>query len=170
MSWDANQVKFVLAVRVLGYMWQSQQHGKGLLVRDMLRQMPTVDEENLRDVLLDLEKAGFVARTTRRDWMLVYDMDEMTLLDLYRSGDFSLPEPAGKWVEVDGWSNRLADVLVDIDRQIESDMDCSLKSLFKTAPQMDKQSDGEAEVHRLVSDYSAEEQEEFEVTGQVKSK
>ena len=69
MSWDANQVKFVLAVRVLGYMWQSQQHGKGLLVRDMLRQMPTVDEENLRDVLLDLEKAGFVARTTRRDWM-----------------------------------------------------------------------------------------------------
>ena len=170
MNWDANEVKFVLAVRILGYMWKAQQEGRGLLVKDMLRKMPTVDEENLRDVLLGLQHAGFIARTTQRNWMLAYDMDEMTLLDLYRSGNFSLPEPQGKWVELDGWSRRLADVLVDIDRQIETDMDCSFESLFKTAPHFDNPDEKDGEVQPLVSDYSPEEQEEFEVTGHVEIK
>jgi hypothetical protein len=49
-------------------------------------------------------------------------------------------------------------------------MDCSLKSLFITAPQADQQEDEKPGVHRLVPEYSAEEQEEFEVTGQIESR
>ena len=170
VNWDSNEVKFVLSVRVLGYMWRAQHHGKSLHVSDMLKLMPTVDEENLHDVLIDLHDAGFIAKSTDRRWMLVYDMDEMTLLDLYRSGDYSLPEPEGKWTDLDGWSKRLAEVLVNIDRQIEDDMDCSLKSLYKSAPETDNQPDEEAGVHRLIPEYSPEEQEEFEVTGRVETK
>jgi membrane protein len=170
MNWDSSEVKFVLAFRILGYMWRAQQNHYAVRVKDMLRAMPTVDEENLRGVLLDIREAGFIVRTTEREWVLAYDLDEMTLLDLYRSGDYSLPPPEGKWIELDGWSKRLADALVDIDRQIEEDMDYSLKSLYKTAPEMDNQAEEEAGIRRLVPEYSPEEQEEFEVTGRVEAK
>jgi membrane protein len=151
MNWDANEIKFVLAVRLLGYMWKAQQHhGSAMLVRDMLKVMPTVDEENLRDVLIDLSEADFIARTSDRRWMLAQDLDEVTLLDLYRSGNFNLPEPRGRWLELDGWSQRLSEVLVDIDRQIVDDMDLSLKSLYRTAPEVDYQEVDQSNVQALV--------------------
>ncbi len=134
MSWDGDEVKFVLAVRLIGYMWQGQQQGQTLKTRDMLKQMPTVDEESLRDVLLELQSADFVTRTANKDWVLTRDLDEVSLLDLYRTSSFALPEPEGRWSELDGWSKRLSDVLVDIERQIEDDMALSLKSLYRTSP------------------------------------
>jgi len=153
MNWGTHEVKFVLAVRLLGYMWKAQQHhGSALMIRDMLKLMPTVDEENLRDVLIDLTKADFVARTSDRRWMLAQDLDEVSLLDLYRSGSFNLPEPRGQWLELDGWSQRLSEVLVDIDRQIEDDMDISLKSLYRTAPEVDSQEVEESNIRSLVQD------------------
>ncbi|MCW8964465.1 MAG: virulence factor BrkB family protein [Gammaproteobacteria bacterium] len=160
MDWNADEVKFVLAVRLLGSMWKAQHQGSALTVRDMLKAMPTVDEENLRDVLLDLKQAGFIARTTERRWMLALDMDDVTLLSLYRSGNFNLPEPRGRWTELDGWSQRLAEVLVDIDRQIDDDMDISLKSLFRSAPAdseflgQAQQGQEQSNVHALVQDDS----------------
>ena len=133
MTWESHEVKFLLAIRLIGYMWQAQQEGKSLRVRDMLKQMPTVDEESLRDVLLTLKAANFVESTTERKWVLVRDLDEVSLFDLYQTGDFALPEPGGKWLRLDSWSQRLGEVLVDIDRQIENDMSLSLKSLYRSA-------------------------------------
>jgi membrane protein len=152
MDWNADEVKFVLAVRMLGFMWHAQQSGNALKVRDMLKIMPTVDEENLRDVLLELNKSGFTAKTTEHQWLLAVDLDEVTLLDLYRSSSFSLPEPRGRWTELDGWSQRLAEVLVDIDRQIDDDMDISLKSLFRTAAKASDEQIAASNVRVLAQD------------------
>ena len=156
LNWDSSEVKFVLAVRALGYMWKAQQRGEALQVRDMLKLMPRVDEESLRDVLLGLSDAGFIARTTKREWILAYDLDEVTLLSLYRSADFNLPEPSGRWLELDGWSQQLGAVLVDIDRQIDDDMNISLKSLFRAAPEMDGQQSARSNVSKLPQDIAHE--------------
>ena len=88
----------------------------------------------MRNVLLALKGAHFVEDTSGRRWILSRDLDEVSLLDLYRTGEFALPQPEGKWVELDPWSRRLSDALVDIERQIEEDMAISLKSLYRTAP------------------------------------
>lgn len=132
-NWNTDGAKFILAVRLLGFMWKAQQQRTVLGIRDLLKIMPMVGEESLRSVLLDLEKAGFVVRTSEYQWVLVLDPDEVRLLDLYRSGSFNLPEPGGRWVEFDSWSKRLSEVLVGINRQINSDMDISLKGLFRGA-------------------------------------
>lgn len=65
-GWDGDEVKFVLAVRLIGYMQQAQQQGKATRIKDMLKSMPMVDEENLRDVLLDLQSTDFIAHTTSK--------------------------------------------------------------------------------------------------------
>jgi len=152
MKWGSHEVKFLLAVRLIGYMWLAQQQGKALNVRAMLKKMPTVDEESLRDVLLTLKGANFVERTSDRKWVLARDLDEVSLLDLYQIGNFALPEPGGQWQELDAWSHRLGEVLVDIDRQIEEDMAISLKSLYRTAPEFQNDSQTTDTNIRLLSE------------------
>ena len=49
-------------------------------------------------------------------------------------------------------------------------MACSLKSLYKSAPETDNHPDEGSHVHRLIPEYSPEEQEDFEVTGRVETK
>lgn len=156
MSWDGEEVKFLLAVRLIGYMWLGQQEGRSMRTRDLLQAMPTVDEENLRDILLELQKADFVARTADKGWVLTRDLDEVSLFDLYRTSSFALPESGGCWSELDAWSQRLADVLVDIDRQIEDDMALSLKSLYRTAPFSDRRDAMSCNVSVLNTDTSEE--------------
>lgn len=152
MKWESHEVKFLLAVRLIGYMWLEQQEGKALRVRDMLKMMPTVDEESLRDVLLTLRRADFVARTSERGWALTRDLDEVSLLDLYHISEFSLPEPGGEWLELDAWSRRLGEVLVDIDRQIEDDMSLSLKSLYRTTRDIHNSEPQETNIHMLAKE------------------
>lgn len=53
------------------------------------------------------------------------------MLELYQALSFALPKPEGDWPELDAWSKRLSDVLVDTHLQIENDMALSLKSLYR---------------------------------------
>ncbi|TNG01295.1 MAG: virulence factor BrkB family protein [Gammaproteobacteria bacterium] len=167
MSWHTEEVKFVLAVRLVGYLWRSQQRGKGLTVREMLKVMPTVDEENLRDVVEKLQSADFIVRTSSRRWILARDLDAVSMLDLYRIGSFALPEPSGIWLELDGWSQRLGELLIGIEGQIEKDMGITLKSFYMSAPGLEIVDETESNVMELYDEETnvAEDDTQQQITG-----
>ena len=99
--------------------------------------------------------------------MLARDLENVSMLDLYRIGNFALPEPTGMWLELDGWSQRLGDLLIDIDKQIENDMGISLKSFYRTAPDFDGKDVAQSNVTELYEEqtFVAQEDSEQKVTG-----
>jgi membrane protein len=89
---------FLLAYRLVGYLWQAQTEGKALAVETLLESMEGVTEPVLAGQLSLLFEAGLVARSEDGNWLLCRDMDTVSLLDLYHAGEYYLP--VGEKLEV----------------------------------------------------------------------
>jgi len=83
--------EFLLAYRLLGYLWKAQRVGKSMSVEELLDILEGVTESELANQLGMLFKAGIVTRTEIGCWLLCRDLDTVSLLDLYRAGEFYLP-------------------------------------------------------------------------------
>jgi membrane protein len=89
---------FLLAYRLVGYLWKAQTEGKALAVETLLESMEGVTEPVLAGQLSLLFEAGLVARSEDGNWLLCRDMDTVSLLDLYHAGEYYLP--VGEKLEV----------------------------------------------------------------------
>jgi len=85
-KWD-----FLLAYRLVGYLWKAQLSGKVLAVEDLLLSLEGVTEPGLANQLRLLYNAGFVTRNESGGWLLSRDLHSISLLDLYRAGKYYLP-------------------------------------------------------------------------------
>jgi membrane protein len=83
--------EFLLAYRLVGYLWKAQTAGKALPVETLLESLEGVTEPGLAGQLGLLFDAGFVTRNEAGNWLLCRDMDTVSLLDLYRAGGYYLP-------------------------------------------------------------------------------
>ncbi len=89
---------FLLAYRLMGYLWKAQAEGKALPVETLMEQLEGVTEPDLARQLGILFEAGYVTRTEDGSWLLCRDLDTISLSNLYRAGEFYLP--VGEKLEV----------------------------------------------------------------------
>lgn len=127
---------FRLAVRLLGHLWRAQQQGRGLNTRALARLEPEAGEMGVLQVLRPLRRARAIQLNGEGDWMLARDPSHYTLLDLYRSEAFPLPNVAALRKDGDDWDQRLADSLEQADAGLASGLDESLDHVFASRPQI----------------------------------
>jgi len=89
---------FLLAYRLVGYLWKAQNQGKALSTENLLESMEGVTEPILAGQLALLFEAGLITRNEDRNWLLCRDLDTVSLLDLYQAGEFYLP--VGEQLEI----------------------------------------------------------------------
>ena len=102
-NWDWNwprRWEFLLAYRVVGYLWKAQAAGRSLEAEEMLESLEGVTEGQLADQFVLLVEAGIVTRNEDGNWLLCRDLETVSLLDLYRSGEYYLP--LGETLETPG--------------------------------------------------------------------
>lgn len=90
--------EFLLAYRLVGYLWKAQISGKALSTEALLEALEGVTEPALADQLGLLFDAGIVTRSESGNWLLCRDLDTVSLLNLYRSGGYYLP--VGETLEI----------------------------------------------------------------------
>jgi len=83
--------EFLLAYRLVGYLWKAQTSGKALPVEDLLTSLQGVTEPGLANQLKLLFDAGYVTRNESGSWLLCRDLHSISLLELYRAGEYYLP-------------------------------------------------------------------------------
>ena len=90
--------EFLLAFRLVGYLWKAQTEGKTLSTEQMLESLEGSTEPVLANQIGMLFNAGLVERSDSGNWLLCRDLDTVSLLDLYRAGEFYLP--VGETLEI----------------------------------------------------------------------
>ncbi len=83
--------EFPLAYRLVGYLWKAQTEGIVVPVETLLESLEGVTEPELTGQLGLLLDAGIVTRSETGNWLLCRDLSTVSLLDLYRVGEYYLP-------------------------------------------------------------------------------
>lgn len=83
--------EFLLAYRLVGILWKSQLKRVAVTSEELLHSVQGMTEIELAHHLEQLFKAGIIARSEMDEWLLSCDLDSVTLLDLYRAGEYYLP-------------------------------------------------------------------------------
>lgn len=124
--------RFLLAYRLVGYLWKAQVEGKALPIEKLLELLEGVTEPELARQLGLLSEAGFVTRNEDGNWLLSRDLDTVSLLKLYHAGEFYLP--VGETLEIPSKSEWDAAFFKSVSTG-ELNMQQSLKEMYtQTAP------------------------------------
>lgn len=78
-------------LRVLGQLAAAHREGRGLHSSKLLESEPYLTDDLLQRYLGDLCDMSVIRRTELGEWVLSRDLRGVTLLDLYREGDYRLP-------------------------------------------------------------------------------
>jgi len=119
--------EFLLAYRLVGYLWKAQISGKALSTEALLEALEGVTEPGLADQLGLLFDAGIVTRSESGNWLLCRDLDSVSLLNLYRSGGYYLP--VGETLEIPSKSEWDAAFFRSVNHG-ELNMQQSLKDMY----------------------------------------
>jgi membrane protein len=119
--------EFLLAFRLVGYLWKAQTEGKSLSPEQMLESLEGSTEPVLANQIGLLFDAGLVERSESGNWLLCRDLDTVSLLDLYRAGEFYLP--VGETLEIPSKSEWDAAFFRSV-RLGELNMQQSLKDMY----------------------------------------
>ena len=119
----------VLAVRLLGHLWQAQRGPDGLSSAELMGYEPGATDADLQQLLTPMANAGLVHLDEQGDWFLSADLAEVTLGDLYHILPFMLPiDEASAMPEVDPLDRELRTMLNEIDEVAGPVLQRSLKS------------------------------------------
>ena len=86
-----NKWTFLLAYRLVGNLWKAQTMGKALSMMELMDSLEGSTETELANQLGLLLKAGIVTCSESGSWLLCRDLDSVSLLQLYRAGEYYLP-------------------------------------------------------------------------------
>lgn len=126
--WDSRH-HLVLALRLLGHLWQAQPGPGGLSSAQLIGHEPGATDADLQMLLTPMSNAGLVHSDEAGDWFLSADLAEVTLGDLYHILPCMLPIdecerlPAG-----DALDHELRKVLNEMDQVAGPLLQRSLKS------------------------------------------
>lgn len=133
------RLRLILATRLIGHLWYAQRHGRTVSREGLTRREAQAGDEAIRECLHVLERTKVAVRTERGDWALARDLTDYTLLDLYRSYAFVLPEPTPAFGARDEWDQRLAEALREASAGVRQALELPLERLFRDArPQGDR--------------------------------
>jgi membrane protein len=83
--------EFQLAYRLLGHFWEAQRGGEALTRQQLLDLEAQASELQLMKLITDLRESHVLAASGEDAWVLARDLEDFTLGDLYRCGDYYLP-------------------------------------------------------------------------------
>lgn len=82
---------FLLALRLLRALRRAQHEGNTVNARELARQLPLSNDEEIELALQSLQEARLVLQAEDKGWLLVRDLREVALLELYHSAPYVLP-------------------------------------------------------------------------------
>ncbi|MDX9739992.1 MAG: YihY family inner membrane protein [Gammaproteobacteria bacterium] len=123
----------VLACRVLGHLWHAQLRGETVGEAVLARMEPAADPAMLDDVLQELERRRLIHSVEPGIWGLARDLDELSLLDLYRlfPGALTDAKPDADWGTADEWNRRLLDLLMQARGSVWTTLQVPLKTVYR---------------------------------------
>lgn len=128
-AWARDQ-ELQLLYRLVGHLWEAQQRGEGLDLSQLLRIEPAAKDAQLVRLLDGLEASRVARRSSGGEWILARDPAEVTLLDLYRSGTFSLPGAGRIVARSDSWNVAFRRVMGAVERPVDERLTRPLKELY----------------------------------------
>jgi len=128
--WPARK-DFQLCYRLVGHLWNAQREGKDLSDTQLLAKEPQTNERQLQHLLHQLETSRIVARDEVGNWRLARDLQELSLSDLYSSGNYHLPVVGIESVQVDSsWDAMFLQVMQEVREQGLRCMDRPLRPMY----------------------------------------
>ena len=130
--WSSQQ-ELILVLRLLRHFWQAQVRGDALSAGQLLALEPAADDHQLQRLLNWLAATRLIHRDDDGDWLLSADLGELTLGELYGSGNFVLPLGEQLAVpEAEASDAALIDHLQRISEDTSGLMQQTIKSLVRT--------------------------------------
>jgi membrane protein len=86
--------EFVGLMRVLQHFAIAQRSGEGLCESDLSQRERFLTADLLQRYLVDLRRAGMIRCAAGGEWVLARDLDSASLDDVFRAGDYRLPDDA----------------------------------------------------------------------------
>ena len=118
----------VCAFRLIGHLWQAQQQGETLALRDLQHIEPHFSDSTLDKVINHLERKQWLHRTLRGHYALSRNMHDATLLDLYQSLSGLLLTPVNNIHDV--WDQALNVLLCDTHTALRTILQVPLSQLY----------------------------------------
>ena len=116
----------VLALRLLKLLRRAQQQGDALTQRELVRQLPMANDEEIEWSLHRWRGARLVTRNEDQGWLLARDLSAVTLQELYRSAPYVLPTTEA----LSGEPASLRLLMGDLEQAMEGRMTRPLASLL----------------------------------------
>lgn len=123
--------EFQLLYRLLGHLWQAQVSGGGLLTEQLLRREPGADDHQIQHLLENLRLAQMVRRDEEGEWLLVRDLDQVTLGQLYATGAYVWPTLDDlREFDDDLWNHNLMSEFEKLSASFAAASNRNLKALY----------------------------------------
>jgi membrane protein len=136
--WPARK-DFQLIYRIVGHLWVAQTEGKNLSDTALLNKETQTNERQLQHLLHQLEESRVVARDEDGSWRLARDLQELSLGDLYDSGNYHLPVVSDESVQVDSnWDAMFLQAMQDVQNQGLTLLNRPLRPMYLNTPKEEK--------------------------------
>jgi len=123
--------EFQLAYRLVGHLWGAQRAGVALPPAQLLDLEQQVSELQIARLLLHLRDEKIANTNEEGNWMLVRDIAELSLGELYSLGDYYLPLGDLEKLPLESeWDRAFVDSLEHIRERGDMDWERSLRSMY----------------------------------------
>jgi len=125
--------EFVLLYRLVGHFHQAQLAGQSLSVSDLMALEPGSDDHQIQTLLENLRQARILRRDEEGEWVLIRDLGQLSLDDLYRTGRYVWPlnaDPVDQ--DADLWNESLTAALQQITQPLNFIASKPLKSFYQS--------------------------------------
>ncbi len=126
------QREFLLLYRLVAHLWEAQGRGAGLETEALLRLEAGADAHQVLALMENLRQANIVRRDDQGEWVLVRDLDELSLGALYATGAYVWPLDADQLdAPDDHWTRALKHALSGARQPLREIAATPLKSLYQ---------------------------------------
>ena len=123
--------EFQLAFRIIGHLRDAQKRGEALSREQLLELEAQASELQLLKLMSRMREEKIVSIDDEGSWLLARDLEDLTLAELYRSGDYYLPlGETEKLPRESGWDNAFVDSLEAVSDHAKPIWQKSLRQMF----------------------------------------
>ena len=128
----ADRWALLLAVRLIGDLYQAEREGRGLTFGELLEREPTAGEPALLEALEQLRSSRIIDYNAEGYWILKRDPGTLSLAELQRRHAFPLPPAAELESSAHPWDHRLAEQLRQLEAQLGEALETPLTRIIAT--------------------------------------